>query len=152
MPGQFERFPERDRSIASTVDRRYALLQSAVVSPASPFEGELLDQITFLLESTADHTTPVSALADHLTGLAPSEYLRATRIEPADELERTLLALSDRYYQVIVATLAASFEHDEQVGGQLRTVAVSTMDRLNDVNRLLVTRGLIPAFAVSPTQ
>ena len=147
-PGQFQRFPERERSIASNVDRRYARLQSAVVSPASPFEGELLDEVSFMLESTADHISPVAALADHLTGLKPAEYLRAARVEPADELERSLLALSNRHYGVLVATLAGSFEHDEQLGGQLLTVAVATMERLNDMNRLLVTRGLVPAFVV----
>jgi hypothetical protein len=150
-PELFGLFPERDRSIAATVDQRYARLQSAVASPDSPFEGELLDQINVVLASAADHTTAVGVLADHLTGPEPAEFLRATRVEPADPLERTLFELSDRYYRVIVATLAASFKNDQLVDGQLLPLAVSTMDRLNDVNRLLVKRGLIPSFVLSNT-
>jgi hypothetical protein len=150
-PELFERFPERDKSIASTLDQRYARLQSAVSAPDSLFEGDLLDQINFALGSAADHTTAVGVLANHLTGLEPAEYLRATRVEPADQLERTLLELSDRYYRVIVPTLAASFENDQLVDEQLLPLAVSTMDRLNDVNRLLVKRGMIPGFVLSKT-
>ncbi len=145
-PEQFERFPEREHAIATEVDRRYARLRAAVEGPRAPFEGELLDQVTFVLDSVADHRGGVDTLTAHLAGLVPADYLQATRTEPADEPERLLLAASDRCYQAVVAMLHAEFTPGDPFGGQPLQLAVGTMDRLDSLAKLLATRGLIPAF------
>jgi hypothetical protein len=77
---------------------------------------------------------------------SPQQYLRATRHEPHDELERRLLRLSNSYYSLIVATVEAWFADEDRVGGVLRGRAMSLMDGLNEINGFLVERGLMPQF------
>jgi hypothetical protein len=145
---QLERLLEREHEIASAVDERYARLQSAV-TPADPvLSGKLLEQVTFILETCSHHVSDLATLREPLEGLAPSDFLRATRREATDALERSLLELSDQYYGVIVATVQTWSAHDEQLGGQLRSLAVATMDRLNEIHFLLVERGLLPPFTL----
>jgi len=69
-----------------------------------------------------------------------------TRHDPADDLERRLLVLSDRWYALIVATVEAWCAFEQELGGILRGRAMSAMDGLNEINGLLVARGLLPAF------
>lgn len=48
-------------------------------TPQDPLlEGDLLEQVTFILDTCSDHSTPLAALHDHLEGIPPSEYLRVT--------------------------------------------------------------------------
>jgi hypothetical protein len=142
---ELERLLDRERAIASAVDERYARLCAAVASPDALFEGELLEQITSILDPCPDHSLPLAALRDHLAGVPPGEYIRASRRDPSGELERSLLELSDRHYGLIVATLGAWFAHEDELG-ELRNRALSTMDGLSAINGLLVARGLLPRF------
>jgi hypothetical protein len=114
-------------------------------------DGELQGQASFILDTCSDHSTPLADLRSRLDGLEPREYLVVTRYEPATDLERSLLALSDGCYGVIVAMVEGSFGHDEELGGRLLGTAVSTMDRLSEIDRLLVERGLLPGFAPPAT-
>jgi hypothetical protein len=131
-PAQLERLVERERDIASAVDERYARISDAVAS---------IDEL-FLCP---DHVEPLSDLLRRLDSLAPSDYLRVTRRDPGDEVERTALEISDQHYRLIVATVGASFAHEDQLGDLLNR-ALTTMDVLKEVNHLLGTRGLLPAF------
>jgi hypothetical protein len=60
--------------------------------------------------------------------------------------------VSDRHYGIVVDTVAASFAHDERVGGQLLSVAVRSMDGLYEVLRLLMARGVLPRFRLPAAQ
>lgn len=148
-PEQFAGFPLRESSIASAVDLRYEHLRPAVAPPSPLFEGMLLEQITSLLDSAAHHAEAVPGLAKLLADMQPSEFLRATRVEPADAFERDMLAASNQFYQAIVAALRAWFAHDDEPGVSLRGVAVSTMFSLRDVSGHIAARGLVPGFAVT---
>jgi hypothetical protein len=145
-PAQVDGFLARLAAIASAVDARYARLRPAVASPNPLFAGSVLEQLTSILDPAPDHSSAVAALGQDLGDAPPEAYLRAIRHDPADDLERRLLHLSDRSYGLIVATVDAWFAYEDDLGGVLRGQAVSTMGALNDVNRLLVERGLLPAF------
>ena len=76
----------------------------------------------------------------------PTTLLRATRREAVDEFERRLLDISDRTYRVVLAALQAQFEPQSSVP---RSLAVSAMESLDAVNRVLVQRGLLPPFTLA---
>lgn len=140
-PEQLTTFIKRETAVAAEVDRRWERFGAALstLGPEAEGIGDALGQIP-------QHTAPVAALVRPLRNLPPSAYLRATRVLPADEFERRSLALSDRYYRTIVATLPASFAYEELSG--LLGNAVSIMFALQSVNRELVRRGVLPSFAL----
>jgi hypothetical protein len=142
---QLERLLEREREIASAVDERYARLRRELESPTPVFEGELLSEMVSLLSPGPDHSGLPAALTEELEGLAPSDYLRAIPREPGDEFEGKLLDLSDHCYRLVVGSLQIWFDHDAEVFSA-RSQAVDTMNALNGINRLVVERGLLPAF------
>ena len=148
-PTQLERLLDHEREIAAALDARYAPVCAAVASPEPLFDGELGAQITSLLDPCPDHSEALGDLDKHLRGVPPTEYLRATRRDPNNQLERSLLELSDQYYGLIVNTARAWFAHEEALGGELRGRALSTMDGLHAINGLLVGRGLLPSFRLA---
>jgi hypothetical protein len=85
-------------------------------------------------------------------GLHRSSTFAATRHEPRDALERRLVRLSNSFYSLIVATVEAWFADEDHVGGVLRGRAISLMDGLNEINGVIVERGLVPPFAQKPEQ
>ncbi|MDQ4082449.1 MAG: hypothetical protein M3123_06130 [Actinomycetota bacterium] len=145
---ELQRLVDREREIAAAVDRRYAALCSVLASQPPLFDGELLDELTALADLCPDHSTPLGDLRKNLEGIPPSEYLRATRRVPGDDLERSLLELSDGHYGLVVGIVRAWFAHEDELGGELFGRAVSAMDGLNAVNGLLVARGLLPPFTL----
>ena len=137
---------QRLRSVAVAVDERYVRLRSAIDPEHAVLNGSAREQLSFLLDPAPDHRAPVEALAAKLEGLAPHQYLRATRHEPGDELERRLLGLSDSHYGLVLATVEAWFANEDRLGGVLRGRSMSLMDGLNEINGVLVERGLMPPF------
>ncbi|MGI9021698.1 MAG: hypothetical protein ACR2HV_00400 [Acidimicrobiales bacterium] len=147
-PAQFHAFTERQEAIASTVDARYASFESVLTSASPPLDSDLMGEIGVLLVSGTDHLAQVPGLVDPLAGMEPSAYLRATRVEPADDLERSLLAVSNRYYRTLLAILGARFTHQE-LAGDLFGRAQTAMTELDGCNKLLVARGVIPRFSLA---
>ncbi len=82
---------------------------------------------------------------DSLGDLSPHDYLRATRQGALDSFERRLLDVSDRIYALTLALLRDRFAPKSLMGPGL---AVSAMESLHDVNRVLVQRGLLPPFTL----
>jgi hypothetical protein len=134
---EWSRLVDREVEIAAAVDASYERLR--------PHAGE---ELWFLVDSGVEHVSSLAEFRSALAGVPPAVYLRATRVEPGNDLERGLLALSDRYYALIVAAVGAGFAYDAEVGGVLLMRAVSVMDGLREVNRALVERGVVPAFTV----
>ena len=149
-PEEFRRFPKREKALAAAVDGTYARLRKALSSPTPPLTGELLDELRFVLDMVSvegsDHTSQAVALAGTLAGLTPTEYLMVTGTEPADELDRRLLALSDEFYGSLLAVLGQHFADVDGLGPPLRQQAVSRMEDLHKVNGMLGLRGLLPPF------
>ena len=127
---QLENLVARERDLAVAVDARYARLQPAV---------------TELLDPLPDHFGFPGALHDSLDGIDPSHYLRATPRPAADDLEQSLLDLSDHLYGVVVEILSAWFPDEDAVPSG-RGLAIDAMNGLDQVNGLLVARGLLPPF------
>ena len=136
---QLATFAAREAAIAEEVDRRWGAVTTAVAAL-----GAEMDDIVLFLGAAPDHRGAVAALVAPLEPLAPADYLRVTRTVPYDEFEAQVLALSDRYYQTIVATLAPALAH-EDLGGLLQQ-SVTVMFMLQSVNRELARRGILPAF------
>jgi hypothetical protein len=143
-PDQLRTFAKRETAVAAEVDRRWERVGAVLTTL-----GRDAEDIGNALGAIPQHASSVAALVGPLATLPPSAYLRATRVLPADEFERRSLALSDRYYQTIVATLPAFFAHDELSG--LLGNAVSIMFSLQSINRELVRRGVLPSFTLAPT-
>jgi hypothetical protein len=139
---QLQQLAAREHAIATAVDDRYARLVPAVTS--SPvFDGDLLTELqSVIVDHGSGHTAAFAAVTDPLTGLAPADYLRATRRDAADGFEQRLLDASDRGYALVIAALRDQFA----VGGSFSSLAVSSMRVLDDINRLLAQRGLLPPF------
>jgi hypothetical protein len=139
---QLERVLEREEAIATAVDERYTRLRPAVTSDPV-FEGNLLEELRFIIaEDGPTHRAAVTTLRDSLGDLAPAGFLRATRREPTDTLEGRLLDVSDRSYRLIQAALQQHFALQDS----FRDLALSAMEGLDQINRALVQRGLLPPF------
>lgn len=133
-------------AIAKALDARYARLQPAVDPSGTPvLDGDLRDAVAFVIELGAGHADAFTAFRDALSGLAPSDYLRVTSDVPADDLERTLLDLGDRYYELIVRALRAGFQHAEAESSLVDT-ALGAMFALDAIDNRLVARHLLPTF------
>jgi len=141
-----DHFLERLRAVAAAVDARYAQLRRALDPEDAVLNDAAREQLSFLLDPAPDHRAPVETLAAKLEGLAPQQYLRATRHEPAGELERRLLMLSDSHYGLVVATVEAWLANEDRLGGVLRGRSTSLMEGLNEIDGVLVERGLMPPF------
>lgn len=142
---QLERLVGRERALASAVEDRYAALRRAVESSPGVFERELLAEIMSVLGRDPNHSQLPAALEKELDGIPSSRYLRAVPRAPSDDLEQTLLDLSDHCYRLVVGILRIWFEHEDELFGA-RGQAIGTMTALNTVNRLAVQRGLLPPF------
>lgn len=147
-PAHFEAFVDRQEAIASAVDGRYTRLESDLASSKPHLGGDLASEISFILQTHVDHLAQVPRLVDGLAGEEPSKLLRARRWEPADDLERSLLAVSNQYYQALVAILQTRFSHQE-LGGDLFGRSQTAMTELDGCNKLLVARGLIPRLLLA---
>jgi hypothetical protein len=147
---ELERLLDRLGAIASAVDERYARLGPAVTSDAL-FDGDLLDELrSVIVDDGPTHVKAFATLRDSLGDLRPEDLLVATRREGTDALERRLLAVSDRSYGLVLALLQERFgQPDLFVAGSFRGVAVSAMEGLDEINRALVQRGLLPPFTLA---
>lgn len=145
---QFQRFPEREVALARALDGTYGRIRAAVVTPTEPFTGALLDDLESLLDSAADHVAGPPALAQHLAGLSPAQYLLVTGTEPADDLGRRLLALSDDLYESLLKILRDHFADVDFLGPNLRQHAIDRMENLHAVSGVLGLRGLLPPFTL----
>jgi hypothetical protein len=134
---QLEHLLNREEAIAAAVDERYKRLDAAV----GPDDG-----LRSVIEEGQTHASNLGPSL-HVLGdpLAPG-VLRATRREASDSFEQRLLDISDRIYHLIVAMLRDRFVPDSF--GSL-SQAVSAMFALDDANRALVQRGLLPPFTAA---
>jgi hypothetical protein len=137
----------RETALATAVDARYARLAPAVTT-APVVDGDLLDTLRGLVvDDGPTHAARYAALRDALGDPPPPGYLRATRRQAADAFEQRLLDAADRGYGLVIAALRESVaQSDPFAGGSFRQLAVSAMFHLDDLHRLLVQRGLLPAF------
>ena len=147
-PAQLDHLLEREESIAWAVDERYARLRPAVTSDPV-FDGDLLGELrSVIVDDGPTHAAALAPLRDSLRGLAPADFLRATRREAADAFEQRLLDVSDRSYSLVLAALREDFGQDPFVGAAFRSLAVSAMEGLDEIDRALVQRGLLPPFTL----
>ena len=140
---QLQQLVARGQAIASAVDERYMRLAPAVTSDPV-FDGDLLNQMRLVIVGHGPvHATAFAAIRDSLDGLTPADFLRATRRDPADDFESRLLDISDRSYALTVDALGEQFAQQ----GVFSPLALSAMESLDAINRVLVQRGLLPPFS-----
>jgi hypothetical protein len=136
----------RENDIARAVDERYQGLQSAV-SSAHVFTGDLLEAAHGIIDAGSTHAQAVTGLVTAVGDPSPPDLLRAVRREPADTFEERLLDVSDRVYQQVVTAMGHWFRQlDSEAAWGFRELARDAMDALDAGNRVLVQRGLLPAF------
>ena len=132
-----EQMLTRGLAIATAVDDRYRALQPLVTT------GDLA---TVVAEGTT-HADSFRAVVDALGSVTPADAIRITRREPADAFEELLLGVSDKLYGLVVAALRDQLSFaDSFAGSSFRQLAVSAMFGLDEANRALVHRGLLPTF------
>jgi hypothetical protein len=137
---------EREETLAKAVDDKYAQLAPAVTSDPV-FEGDLLDEWRrVIVENGPSHVDALADLRTALHGLAPAQFLKATRRETDDAFEQHLLAANDRIYGLVVRAVGRRFDPDSTVSGAFQDMAQSAMMALDDMNRLLVRKHLLPPF------
>jgi hypothetical protein len=151
--GQLERLVEREEHIAAAVDERYERLRLAMESETPVLEGQLVDEVLFLVDVCANHADDVAGVRTALDGLAPADFLRATRRQTTDPFEQRLLAVGDRTYGLLVSIVTEWLgPHDlsaVSIPPPLETWALDVMFTLDDIHRLLVQRGLLPQFTAA---
>ena len=152
-PAQFVTFPKREKAFATALDARYSRLRDALASSTPPaLPPDVRDELEGLIQTASgqgmDHVSRLPTLVEPLAGLSPSEYLQVTGVEPTDELDRRLLALSDEFYGSLLAILREHLADVDGAGPPLRQQAVSRMQDLHKITGLLVLRGLLPPFTL----
>jgi hypothetical protein len=146
-PAVFGHLADRELAIATAVDQRYRRLAPDL---PSLFAGDVLDALTSaIVDDGPTHADAVADLNDAVSGAAPADLLRATRREPAGTLDQHLLNIGDQTYAQVVAALTQQFtQTDDFVAGTFRSFAVAAMTTLDEIDRALVQRGLLPAFTL----
>ena len=143
---ELQRLLDREKAIAMAVDEGYTRLAPAVTTHPV-FEGERLDEWRIVIvENGPTHVDGLTELQTALDGLAPAEFLRATRTTANDSFEQRLLDTNDRTYGLVVSAVRGTFDPDFAVSGAFRGIAISAMMTLDESNRLLVQRSLLPPF------
>jgi hypothetical protein len=128
----------REEAVAAAVDWNYARLAPAVAT-APDLSGAI--------EGGGTHTVAAAELRAALGDPPPAGAVRALRRTPDDTFEQRLLDAGDRGYALVVAALREWLgQPDPFVGGGFRQLAVQAMSHLDELDRLLVQRGLLPAF------
>ena len=141
-----QRLLEREEAIAKAVDHKYAQLVPAVTSDPV-FKGELLDEWRrVILENGPSHVGALTDLRTALHGLAPTDFLRATRRDANGAFEQRLLDTNDRMYGLVLTVLRGAFDPNPDVAGAFSGVPFPAMQAMDESNRLLVQRGLLPPF------
>jgi hypothetical protein len=145
---QLEQLVQREEAIAAAVDERYERLHPAVEPGNSALEDQLREKVRFILAFCTNHAEDVAGLRTSLHGLAPADFLRATRRETTDPFEKRLLAVGDQTYGLLLEIVRQWLGPQEDVVGFLsfRDWAMRAMTDLDDIHRLLVQRGLLPRF------
>jgi hypothetical protein len=139
-----ERLLERERSLAAAVDDRYTGLAAVVTTV---FEGDELNEWRDLLVDNAPkHVDDLAGLQTALDGVAPADFLRATRRTANDGFEERMLEMNGRIYGVIVRALRGTFNPDSETAPAFSDVATTLMTAMDDSNHLLVQRALLPPF------
>jgi hypothetical protein len=138
-----ERLVEHEHAIAFAIDGRYTDLQRALDASGTEIDPEVREGLKALVEDGNDHVAFVDRLKDAVGDPVPPDLLRATRRQADGTFEQHLLDLSDRSYRLVIAQLREQFVKDSFVG---QDRAVDAMFILDDSNRLLVQRGLLPPF------
>jgi len=149
---QLERLVEREEHIAWAVDERYKRLRPAVESGTPVLEGQLLDDVQFILDTCTNHAGGVAGMRTVLDGLAPADFLRATRRETTDPFEQGLLSVADRTYGLLVNIVREWLGPEDSSGVLLppfRSWASDAMSTLDEIHRLLVQRLLLPQFTAA---
>jgi hypothetical protein len=143
---QLARLVAREQALASALDKRYGRLKRAVT--ADPvFEGPLLEELRqIIVDEGPTHSGALVGLQDALgEGEQSAALLRATRREAADSFEQRLFDASNRSYALVLALLRERFAPESVSSG----LSVPAMESLDQTNRLLVQRGLLPPFATA---
>ena len=148
-PQELEGLLEREEEIAAAVDALYVGLEPAVTTDPV-FEDDLLDEVrSLVVEQGSHHSAGVASLREAFGDVPPACFLKAMRRDTTDPFEVRLLDVSDRAYATVVTALREAFSQDDGfVAGTFRNLAVSAMATLDEVNRLLVHRRLLPPFTV----
>ena len=140
---QLERLLERERGIASAVDKRYTRLATEIES-ATGLDPAVAGALRPLIQEGSDHVAMVDRMKAALGDPLPIDILRATRRVADGSFEQNLLDLSDGAYGVVIAILRGQFVPDVFPD---QTLAVKAMSNLDAANRVLVQRGLLPPFS-----
>lgn len=139
---QLQQLATREQAIAAAIDQRYTQLRPAVTSDPV-FDGDLLNELqSVIIDHGSTHAAAFAAIGDSLGDVAPAGLLRATRREAADAFEGRLLEVSDRSYGLVLAALQEQFAQQ----APFSALAISAMEGLDEINRALVQRGLLPPF------
>jgi hypothetical protein len=133
---ELERLLEREQAIAERIDERYVTLAAELAA-----SGDLLGS---LIEGGADHVERVASLRDAIGDAPIASLIRARERTASDSLGEHLLALSNRAYRTLIGVLRDRLAPNSTVS---QSTALDAMDTLNDANRVLVQRGLLPPFS-----
>ena len=129
---ELQQLATREPAVAAAVDAQYAELDPAAVAAIQQS----------VLFSPPAHATDFAAMIAPLADVTPDLYLRATRRATADSFEQRLLDASDSAYGLIVRALEEQFGPAASSG----LLPGYTMTTADDVNVVLVQRGLLPPF------
>jgi hypothetical protein len=134
---ELERLVEREHEIAERIDERYATLATELAA-----SGDLLGT---LIEGGADHVDTVARLRDAIGDAPIAGLIRARERTASDSLGEHLLGLSNRSYRTLISVLRDRLAPGSTVS---QGTGLDAMDTLNDANRVLVQRGLLPPFSL----
>src|SRR3954451_24633979 len=133
---ELERLVERELEIAERIDERYATLAAELAA-----SGDLLGT---LIEGGADHGATVARLRAAIGDAPIASLIRARQRTAGDSLGEHLLQVSNRAYRTLISVLRDRLARNSTVS---QGTGLDAMDTLNDANRVLVQRGLLPPFS-----
>jgi Ferritin-like len=151
-PEQLQWFIDVERPSQSAglgLDGMYVRLLASVDQQPDLFSERerLLHLIKLIIDEGEGHFKRFVGVQQQLTGLTPSTYLRSLT-EPTNDRLKSLQALSDQNYAVLIGALDVSFSLGDRAGGILLEQARRAMFNLHETAHYLASQGVRVPFTL----
>lgn len=154
-PQQLDWFIEVEapsQSINQGLDGMYVRLHVSIAEQPDlfPEHERLVPLVKLIIDEGEKHFHRFSAVKAHLALMRVEDYLRTLAAPEPGSSSASLVTLSDQNYAILIGLLQESFALGDRASGLMIEQARRAMYNLHELNHLLASRGIAPAFTLPP--
>jgi hypothetical protein len=151
-PAQLQWFIDVEKPsqvIGGTIDGMYVRLHTSIDRQPNQFpeRERLVHLIKLIIDEGEDHFERFTSVQNHLSGLAPDEYLRFLEDPAPGSAEQNLQQLCNLNYKVLLDSLSFTFAFGDRASGVLLEQSKRAMFNLHETSHFLAGKGIRNPFA-----